>query len=249
MSRFRVALAGGPAATSAADDDLAERFKIAIGGPARVSRGGVALFEVPAGSTYGRMSGVRTLAALATRPPPGADADPAGTSELGSPQLFDEALERAFRELRGRHISTVGVPRMIIRDRIGRPGSRAESWETIIARADEAARKTGVQRVLFGGWGVDPRSRAATDAGFRDVWMRQRRTLEGQSRDLADERVRVGGVLAFAAIVQRLARRRTVRLLRLVALATVSDEYQPAVDRPSTGGPRCGGVLFPHRRR
>jgi hypothetical protein len=111
---------------------------------------------------------------------------------------------------------------MVVRDRIGRSGSRAESWETIIARADEAARKSGMQRVLFGGWGIDPRARAATDAAFRGVWERQRRVLERQTREIADERVRVGGFLAFAALVQWVARRRSVHPLRLVALATVA---------------------------
>jgi len=210
-------IAGGPTPSSQADVDLAERFRSSIGGLPRMKRGQIALFALPAQSTYGRQSGLRELVALAIHPPP----DP-GSAAGGTPLLFSEALERAFRGLGDAHVRSAGIPRMIARDTIGQAGSRAESWKMILPAADAKARATGIRTVLFGGWSIDPRARAATDEAFRIAWEQRRQELATDMKVIAHEQWRSGALIAFAALLRWHLKRRTVRWLRVLALIIVA---------------------------
>ena len=207
----------GEQADSAADLRIAEEFREWFGKEPRLDRGGVDRFALPETSTYRRASGLRQLVGLGIRLPPD------GTPGLsGTEQLFPQALARAFRDLRGSGLSSVGVPRMGVRATLGADGSRGSSWQMIMRDVDTQARAAGLRTVLFGGWGVEPRARESTDAAFRTAWEGRRSQLAGESHDAAHERLRLGALIAFGALLRWHRRWRPLRWIRVLALGLVA---------------------------
>jgi len=119
-------------------------------------------------------------------------------------------------------VRSAGVPRMVARPTVGQPGSRAESWQMILREADIQGRKAGMGKILFGGWGIDPRARASTDAAFRAVWEQRRQELAAGADDIAHEQWRVGALIAFAALLRWHRKHRAIRWLRVIALAVIA---------------------------
>lgn len=223
FTRSWAAIAGSPQPSSVADIDAAEAFRAAVGGPPRAPRGDAIVIPVAA-AAYRERSGVQQIAALAIRAP---DAPPPAD---GAPQQFGHALARAFDGLRSAGVEGVGIPRMAVVDRIGQQQtSRTESWERILSAAGSQGVTSGMRTILFGGWGVDPVSRAATDDSFRAAWRLARPTLQQQARDIAHERFRLGAVIAFAALCRWRLLRRPVGWTRALALALLAPGLAVAI--------------------
>jgi hypothetical protein len=220
------AVAGGPELTSPDDVDVAEAFRATIGGPPRLARGTISLVSLPDNSTYRAKSGLRHLIALAARPP-----DPSPLTN-GAPQQLDQALERAFAELRKSGVSSAGVPRMAVVSTLGEEQlPRSQSWQRILSMTDVKAQSTGMRTILFGGWGVDPESRAATDTSFGTAWEIRRQELDAESRAIAHEGWRIGALVAFAALLRWQLQRRAITWSRLLALAIIAPGFAVAVSR------------------
>ncbi|HVE72502.1 MAG TPA: hypothetical protein VNI54_14150 [Thermoanaerobaculia bacterium] len=210
------AIAGAPRPVSQRDVAIAESYRAAIGGAPRLRRGEALLFVLPTDSSWRKRSGLRAVVAIATRPPS------EGATDDGTPLLFPQGLGKAFGAIRGAGVRSVGVPRMVARTTIADRGSRADSWHMILRESDDKARSAGLRAVLFGGWGIDPRGRSATDAAFRNTWEQRRLELLAETRVFTHERLRLGALIAFAALARWIWKKRPLRWLRLVALVIVA---------------------------
>jgi hypothetical protein len=202
-----------------ADDppSLAAEIGRSIGGPPTLSRGDVKVVPLPADSRYRARSGLQAFVTMAVRsfdkPLPAVNA---------APIQFAVAADNAFRALHERGIQRIGIGLMPVPDRIGQPVSRPDSWSRILAAADAAGIANDAEIVVFGGWGMLPQTRQATDAAFRSAWEGQRRTLQTSAREIAHERPRLVALLALAALLRWRKRRNFLRFGRVVALGVLA---------------------------
>jgi hypothetical protein len=202
-----------------ADRDLADRFERSFSRPPSLERGKLALFPIPAQSAFHKSSGLRLLIAIAVKDPQELDERDAST---GIAPLFGPALKSAFQELDRRGITGVGVPLMLIPEKIGLSVSRAKAWETILSTVDEIAPATGSSTIVLGGYGVVPASRRKTDEAFRQAWTSWSETLKRDQDLPVDDKIRLSALAGFGALIAAAKHGKAFTLARLAALLIIA---------------------------
>ncbi len=201
-----------------ADVETAARFDSEASAAASRTRGTAALFVLPATSMFARDSGIRAFVQLAVKDPGELDVD--GRTK-GNAQRLGDALSAALTQGAKQGHTSVGIPFMFAPDKLGDTITREQSWIRLLRTASDLAPAAGMQTVVFGGFGLVPRSRETTDRAFAQAWREYRVTLP-QSSELANQSIRVPALVALAAFLGSALRRRPFSARRLIAIGVLA---------------------------
>jgi len=236
-----------------ADQDLVRDFTRVVLRETGLQRGESLIFAVPGESSFRRLSGVEALVALAIKDP---GSDQLIFTQKGASQLAPEAIKLACERLRTeRHVTTIGVPFLPLSEKLGDPMAQDKAWAHLIEYLRETASDIRLEKVVFGGFGLNPDNRADTDQAFQRAWVTSRARIEVFEDHLAHEPIRLAGLILLTVLVQALFQKEPVQSRWVVAAAvtagslaasisSVADWVRPLLVAPTPLVEFYGKLLF-----
>ena len=200
------------------DSILLKSFIENFSGLPKLERGDIHSFPISEATSYFQETGVQKIIALAIKDP--GQLDTIGTSQ-GNNFLYKEALTKAFNELSQSKINSVGVPLIMVRDYVGDNTSRSKSWFKLLLYLTDNPKKTNIDKIVFGGFGISSRSRQKTDSDFRQTWESFQNNLTKHENTLVHEILRLAIIVLVIALIGSILKKKKFGLKRMFALLVV----------------------------
>jgi hypothetical protein len=202
-----------------ADNQVAKDFLHTFIGPPKLERGKVLTFPIPSESTYGKMTGLKSLIAMAIKDPGDKNLFP---HLKGTPSLLSQSIAEAFKQGGERKLTGLGIPFMPTSAELGQTAPQTTSWKIIFDEIDSRANSNGIAIVVLGGWGVLPENREQTDRAFRQAWAEWHNKLGDDQRRPVHEQIRLTGLIALAALIGGWRRKKLFTVSRLIAVLVIA---------------------------
>ena len=206
------------------DYKLLGDFVVQLGGISNLERGAAQIFELPEGSTYRRLTGLRAICTVAIRIPAsmplstplstsGPDTDlaaiPARSQEL------EQGLSAAFDALARSGVTRVGIGYFRTAS-----AQTDNNWKNLLSALDHTASAHGMRRVVLGGY--EPGIGGARAGAFTVAWRDWRKSLLTQRYHLVDKTARLGALVVLAAFLRAATQRRRFKSRYAVAVVFVA---------------------------